>query len=91
MLYDFQYVSDISWFICTILQNIDLKLLVQPSSSSTEGNWSAYSFVHSKKSKITIRRVEELIFIHGNLCLLPRKLDLIPTENPKWGYCQRLI
>ncbi|XP_056167042.1 uncharacterized protein LOC115679450 isoform X2 [Syzygium oleosum] len=58
-----------------MLQNIALKLLAQPSSSScAERNWSTYSFVHSmRRNKMTPKRAEDLVFIHSNLRLLSRK------------------
>ena len=57
------------------LQTIALKLLSQPSSSSSsERNWSTYSFIHSlQRNKLNPRRAEDLVFIHTNLRLLSRK------------------
>ncbi|KAF7835522.1 Dimer_Tnp_hAT domain-containing protein [Senna tora] len=58
-----------------LLQNLALKLLSQPSSSSCcERNWSTYSFIHSmKRNKINPKRAEDLVFVHTNLRLLSRQ------------------
>ncbi|KAF7844401.1 Dimer_Tnp_hAT domain-containing protein [Senna tora] len=58
-----------------LLQNLALKLLSQPSSSSCcERNWSTYSFIHSmKRNKINPERAEDLVFVHTNLCFLSRQ------------------
>ncbi|KAK9291948.1 hypothetical protein L1049_019900 [Liquidambar formosana] len=60
-----------------LLQNIALKLLGQPCSSSCcERNWSTYSFIHSmKRNKIQPQRAEDLVFVHTNLRLLSRKSE----------------
>ncbi|KAL5725279.1 hypothetical protein ACHQM5_008439 [Ranunculus cassubicifolius] len=52
-----------------LLQNLALKLLGQPSSSScAEKNWSTYSFIHSlKRNALTPQRAEDLVFVHSNL------------------------
>lgn len=57
------------------LQNLALKLLGQPCSSSCcERNWSTYSFINSmKRNKITPQRAEDLVFVHTNLRLLSRR------------------
>ncbi|KAJ7970782.1 Dimer_Tnp_hAT domain-containing protein [Quillaja saponaria] len=59
----------------SLLQNIALKLLGQPCSSSCcERNWSTYSFIHSmRRNKITPQRAEDLVYVHTNLRLLSRK------------------
>ncbi|KAF7812715.1 Dimer_Tnp_hAT domain-containing protein [Senna tora] len=58
-----------------LLQNLALKLLSQPCSSSCcERNWSIYSFIHSvRRNKITPKRAEDLVFVHTNLRLLSRQ------------------
>ncbi|KAF7812908.1 Dimer_Tnp_hAT domain-containing protein [Senna tora] len=58
-----------------LLQNLALKLLSQPCSSSCcERNWSTYSFIHSvRRNKITPKRAEDLVFVHTNLRLLSRQ------------------
>ena len=57
------------------LQNVALKLLSQPCSSSCcERNWSTYSFIHSlKRNRLNPKRAEDLVFIHTNLRLLLRR------------------
>lgn len=57
------------------MQNLALKLLGQPCSSSCcERNWSTYSFIHSlKRNKLTPHRADDLVFVHSNLRLLSRK------------------
>ncbi|KAJ7959967.1 Dimer_Tnp_hAT domain-containing protein [Quillaja saponaria] len=59
----------------SLLQNIALKLLGQPCSSSCcERNWSTYSFIHSmRRNKITPQRAKDLVYVHTNLRLLSRK------------------
>ena len=69
------------------LQNIALKILVQPSSSSCcERNWSTYSFVHSvRRNKMTPKRAEDLVFIHSNLRLLSRRTpQYAQGDNKMW-------
>ncbi|KAF5180325.1 hAT transposon superfamily [Thalictrum thalictroides] len=58
-----------------LLQNLALKLLGQPCSSSCcERNWSTYSFINSLlRNKITPQRGEDLVFVHSNLRLLSRQ------------------
>ncbi|KAF7814839.1 Dimer_Tnp_hAT domain-containing protein [Senna tora] len=58
-----------------LLQNLVLKLLSQPCSSSCcERNLSTYSFIHSvRRNKITPKRAEDLVFVHTNLRLLSRR------------------
>lgn len=58
-----------------LLQNLALKLLGQPCSSSCcERNWSTYSFINSlKRNRITPKRGEDLVFVHSNLRLLSRQ------------------
>ncbi|KAF7843886.1 Dimer_Tnp_hAT domain-containing protein [Senna tora] len=58
-----------------LLQNLALKLLFQPCSSSCcERNWSTYSFIHSmKRNKINPKRAEDLVFVHTNLRHLSRQ------------------
>ncbi|XP_059659219.1 uncharacterized protein LOC132306039 [Cornus florida] len=69
-----------SWWVVhgsygPLLQELALKLLVQPSSSSCcERNWSTYSFIHSlRRNKMAPQRAEDLVFIHSNLRLLSRR------------------
>ncbi|KAG6527898.1 hypothetical protein ZIOFF_010032 [Zingiber officinale] len=73
-------MSPTKWWVihgaCTpTLQSLALKLLRQPSSSSScERNWSTYSCIHSlKRNKITTQRAEDLVYVHYNLCLLSRR------------------
>ncbi|GAV84697.1 LOW QUALITY PROTEIN: Dimer_Tnp_hAT domain-containing protein, partial [Cephalotus follicularis] len=76
-----------------ILQNLALKLLGQPCSSSCcERNWSTYSFMHSMRSplsmrrnKISPKRAEDLVFVHINLRLLSRNdADYKQGERQLW-------
>ena len=57
-----------------LLQKLAFKVLGQPSSSScAERNWSTYSFIHSlKRIKLNPKRVEDLVYIHNNICVLLR-------------------
>ncbi|XP_072959848.1 uncharacterized protein [Typha angustifolia] len=69
------------------LQNLALKLLGQPCSSSCcERNWSTYSFIHTmKRNKITPQRAEDLVFIHNNLRLLSRRsTEYMEGETKMW-------
>ena len=44
------------------------------SSSAIERNWSTYSFIHSvKRNKLTSKRAEKLVVVHGYLRLKDRK------------------
>ncbi|XP_058775440.1 uncharacterized protein LOC131649701 [Vicia villosa] len=67
------------------LQKLDLKLLVQPSSSSyCERNWSTYSFIHSlKRSKLIPKRAEDLVYVLTNLRLLGRKCEEYKETSTK--------
>ncbi|TXG51793.1 hypothetical protein EZV62_024317 [Acer yangbiense] len=69
-----------------LLQSIALKLLMQPSSSCAERNWSTYSFVHSvSRNKMTPQRAKDLVFIHSNLRLLSRKSNIyLRGESKMW-------
>ena len=68
-----------------LLQNLALKLLGQPCSSSCcERNWSTYSFIHSlRRNKIKPYRAEDLLFVHSNLRLLSRKSPQYTEGNTK--------
>ncbi|XP_074381164.1 uncharacterized protein LOC141722833 [Apium graveolens] len=71
----------------TNIQEIALKLLGQPCSSSCcERNWSTYSFIHSvRRNKILPTRAEDLVYVHTNLRLLSRKSDLyLKGETKLW-------
>ncbi|XP_038686771.1 uncharacterized protein LOC119986268 [Tripterygium wilfordii] len=69
-----------SWWLvhgvhAPMLQDLALKLLGQPCSSSCcERNWSTYFFIHSMtRNKITPQRAQDLVFVHSNLRLLTRR------------------
>uniref|UniRef100_A0A6V7QV00 HAT C-terminal dimerisation domain-containing protein n=1 Tax=Ananas comosus var. bracteatus TaxID=296719 RepID=A0A6V7QV00_ANACO len=71
----------------SMLQNLTLKLLGQPCSSSCcERNWSTYSFIYSmKRNKITPQRAEDLVYVHTNLRLLSRRApEYIKGETKIW-------
>ncbi|XP_057865649.2 uncharacterized protein LOC131073259 isoform X2 [Cryptomeria japonica] len=57
------------------LQPIAVKVLSQvASSSSSERNWSTYSFIHSiKRNKLHSKKAEDLVYVHSNLRLLTHK------------------
>lgn len=70
-----------------LLQNLALKLLGQPCSSScSERNWSTYSFIHSmKRNKIQPQRAEDLVYVHTNLRLLSRTSEIYTKgESKMW-------
>ncbi|XP_073008969.1 uncharacterized protein [Typha latifolia] len=70
-----------------ILQNLALRLLGQPcSSSGCERNWSTYSFIHSlKRNKITPQRAEDLVYVHTNFRLLSRMFpNYLREETKMW-------
>lgn len=47
------------------------------SSSAVERNWSKYSFIHSiKRNKLTSKRVEKFVFVHGALQSIGRHLSI---------------
>lgn len=44
------------------------------SSSSSERNWSTYSFIHSLKiNRFRLKKAENLVYIHSTLLLIYRK------------------
>ena len=49
-------------------------MLSQPiTSSSTERNWSTYSFIHNvKRNRLNSTRADKLVFIHSNIRLQSR-------------------
>ncbi|EEC83362.1 hypothetical protein OsI_28770 [Oryza sativa Indica Group] len=70
------------------LKKLALKLLGQPTSSScAERNWSTYGFIHSSmRNKFSSfsylfsfllrpARAEDLVFVHQNMHLLPRRSE----------------
>ena len=70
-----------------LLQTLALKLLEQPCSSScVERNWSTYGFIHCmRRNRITLKRAEDLVFVHFNLRLLSRRrLEYTIGESKKW-------
>ena len=70
-----------------LIQTLALKLLEQPCSSScAERNWSTYGFIHCmRRNRITLKRVEDLVFVHSNLRLLSRRrLEYTIGESKKW-------
>ncbi|GAV85946.1 LOW QUALITY PROTEIN: Dimer_Tnp_hAT domain-containing protein, partial [Cephalotus follicularis] len=69
-----------------ILQNLALKLLGQPCSSSCCERNSTYSFIHSmRRNKISPKRAEDLVFVHTNLRLLSRNdADYKQGESKLW-------
>lgn len=81
-LHDRAFLDPKSWWLnhgasTPMLQQIALKLLGQPCSSSCcERNWSTYSFINSmKRNKIQPGRAEDLVYVHNNLRLLSRKAE----------------
>ncbi|XP_061990696.1 uncharacterized protein LOC133709101 [Rosa rugosa] len=56
------------------LAEVAQKVLAQlVSSSSTERNWSTYSYIHSvKRNRLNAERADKLVFIHSNIRLLSR-------------------
>lgn len=58
------------------LRHLASHLLSQvASSSAAERNWSTYSFIHSvKRNRLTSKRAEKLVYVHGSLRLFSRKL-----------------
>ena len=68
-----------------MLQTLALKLLGQPCSSScAERNWSTYGFIHCmRRSRITPKRVEDLVFVYSNFRLLSRRREEYTKGNSK--------
>ncbi|GKA51407.1 putative hAT dimerization domain, ribonuclease H-like domain protein [Tanacetum coccineum] len=66
-----------------LLQSLAFRVLGQPTSSSCcECNWSTYSFIHSlRRNKLSLKRAEDLVFIHNNLRLLSRSTDKYNEEK----------
>ena len=70
----------IKWWTChgangAYLQSLATRILSQvASSSSAERNWSIYGFIHSvKRNRLGSQNVEDLVYVHSNLCLVSRK------------------
>ncbi|KAL8514689.1 hypothetical protein ACS0TY_013688 [Phlomoides rotata] len=61
------------------LQNLAMKILSRTSSSSgCERNWSVFERIHTKKrNRLEHPRLNDLVFIHYNLCLQERIKILI--------------
>ncbi|RDX81089.1 hypothetical protein CR513_38279, partial [Mucuna pruriens] len=83
-----------SWWVMhgsfvPLLQKLSLRLLVQPTSSSTERNLSTYSFIQSlKRNKLNPKIVVDLVYIHTNLRLLSRKSEEYMKGSTKmWDIC----
>ncbi|XP_057989097.1 uncharacterized protein LOC110643499 [Hevea brasiliensis] len=78
------------WWACfgsnaPLLQRLAFKVLGQPTSSSCcKIKWSIYSFIHScRRNKLTLKRTEDLVFIHNNLRLLSRNSSQYYNEKTK--------
>ncbi|XP_059072697.1 uncharacterized protein LOC131873659 isoform X1 [Cryptomeria japonica] len=56
------------------------------SSSTSERNWSTYSFIHSvKRNRLLSKRAENLVYVHSNLRLLSHKQrDYTQGETKMW-------
>ncbi|KAH9308681.1 hypothetical protein KI387_036592, partial [Taxus chinensis] len=56
------------------------------SNSSTERNWSTYSFIHlAKRNKLESKKAENLVYVHSNLCILSHKIEgYIRGPNNLW-------
>ena len=80
-------MSSMSWWtiygaFTPTLWSLEMKLLVQPSSSCCERNWSTYSFVHSmRRNKMTLQRAKDLVYIHSNLRFLSRTPEYLKGET----------
>ena len=75
------------WGKVSKLQHISSHLLSQVSSSSAaERNWSTYSFIHSvKRNRLTSKRAEKLVYVHGSLRLFSRKLpEYLASPTAQW-------
>ena len=73
-------MNPIKWWTChgengVYLQSLTSRILSQVSSSSSaERNWSTYGFIHSvKRNRLGSRKVEDLVYVHSNLCLVSRR------------------
>ncbi|PKA45801.1 hypothetical protein AXF42_Ash018352 [Apostasia shenzhenica] len=56
-----------------LLQQLAMKLLGQPSSSSCYERNRAHSFIHSmRRNKILSQHAKDLVFVYNNLCLLSK-------------------
>ena len=63
--------------MCPLLQKLALRIISQVTSSfSCERNWSTYGNLYSlKKSRLEQSRVEAMVYVHTNLCLIYRKRE----------------
>ena len=73
-------MDPVKWCTChgengVYLQSLATRILSQvANSSSTERNWSTYGFIHSvKRNRLGSQKVEDLVYVHSNLCLVSRK------------------
>ncbi|XP_057831543.1 uncharacterized protein LOC131042228 [Cryptomeria japonica] len=68
------------------LQTLAIKVLSQvASSSSSERNWSTYSFIHSvKRNRLAASKAEELVYVHSNLRLLTHKQNEYKDGSTKF-------
>ncbi|XP_057833498.2 uncharacterized protein LOC131044233 [Cryptomeria japonica] len=69
------------------LQTLAIKLLSQvASSSSSERNWSTYSFIHLvKRNQLAASKAEELVYVHLNLRLLTQTKRVQGWEHKVLG------
>ncbi len=70
----------------TILGKLATKITAQPASSSaSEGNWSKYEWIHSKRrNRLTTKRAEDLVWVHTTLQLRERmqRLNMSSQRDP---------
>jgi hypothetical protein len=73
-------MDPMKWWTChgangVYLKSLATRILSQvASSSSTERNWSTYGFIHSvKRNMLGSQKVEDLVYVHSNLCLVSRR------------------
>ncbi|KAH1195096.1 hypothetical protein GmHk_19G055701 [Glycine max] len=68
------------------LQSLAFKLFGQSTSfSCCERNWSTYFFIYSlERNRLNPNHVEDLVYIHNNLCLLSRNSDQEDEETKMW-------
>jgi hypothetical protein len=70
----------VKWWTChgvngVYLQSLATRILSQVASSSlVEKNWSTYGFIHFMKcNRLGSQKVEDLVYVHSNLRLVPRR------------------
>jgi hypothetical protein len=71
--------------MCTILQQLAMRLLSQVTSSSCcERNWSTYGNLHTlKKSRLEQSKAKTMVYVHSNLHLIYKDEEQVVEGKDK--------